>query len=474
MLLCMGLSLAEKFAHLDPDERVSWVEGQPVQVLEEIARGEWWWNARPEQIPPPGDWLIHLALAGRGWGKTRAGAEWLVERALNHPVDRHEVPTEWLVIAETFADVRNVCLEGPAGLLRVLNRKKIKYSYVKSPKPKVVIAPHGTKIFFEGADDADVGRGYSAAGAWLDEICKWSYLKKSWEEGIMPSLRADLVGDHPRVFVTTTPKPVELIKDWVNRKDGTVSLVRGATFDNASNLSSHMLEEMKRRYAGTAIGRQELYGELLELLDGAVFGFNDIENNRVLEPPALESYRVCGVDPALTGEDDEMGVVVACRDPHNHMYILADASAPGAGRPAALHVWRVFAQYNCDMLVYESNLGKVWMEQVLIDAYKELIDAGVFPDFSTPPMVGVDSKHGKKTRAEPVAMRYQQGRVHHVGRMSGLETQMIEWDPEIAKDSPDRVDALVHAVRHLIKGERNQGRILTPTQMYVPLTRMSM
>lgn len=738
----MGLSLAERFAQLPAEERLAWIRMQPLDVLTQIARGEWWWTSRPEQIPPPGDWFIHLALAGRGWGKSRAGSEWLIDRTQLHPTDRHGTPTEWLVIAETLADARTICVEGPAGLLRVLERREIRYKYIKHPKPTILVGKDETKIYFEGADDADVGRGYNAAGAWLDEICiaegepilteyglvpveqvavgdlvmtrngwhpvtsarrtardvptvgivtdegtvrvtpehkvwttrgwvqaqglrpydmmlswqqqmelsppppptpqlstsgaasvgistgalaitttgtgsssiapsgllltdrfptgmrsttstgsggmtvstilsfllslsigpslranaptwrgwravpseraegslttgsvdspamwsarnvapsfspqecgpssappgapiytavrqlrragtanvydlsvdgkpeffagpgrllvhncKWKYLKESWEEGIMPSLRADLAGDHPRVFVTTTPKPVDLIREWVARTDGSISLVRGSTFDNRANLSAMTLAEMEKRYAGTTIGRQELYGELIENMDGALFKFTDIERHRGLDIPELEVSRVCAVDPALTGEDDEMGIVVASRDPDNHIHILADESTMGSGRPAALHAWRTFARWECDVLLYESNLGKVWMAQVLEDAYKELMKTGMFPDRSTPPMKAVDSKHGKKTRAEPVAMRYEQGRIHHVGRFETLENQMVEWDPMTAKDSPDRLDALVHAVRFLIEGERREVRIHTPTSRWLPNVRATM
>ena len=417
----------------------------------------------------------HMFLVGEALIPThnsRAGGEWLVDRTQVHPVDRHGTPTEWLVIAETLADARTICVEGPAGLLRVLDRRGIKYKYIKHPKPMILVGEKQTKIYFEGADDADVGRGYTAAGAWLDEICKWKYLRASWEEGIMPSLRADLIDDHPRVFVTTTPKPVDLIREWVNRKDGSVSLVRGSTFDNRANLSAMTLSEMEKRYAGTAIGRQELYGELLDLTEGALFKFGDIEKGRVTEIPPQEITRVCAVDPALTGEDDEMGIVIASRGVNSDAYILADESTMGSGREAAIHAWRAFAKWNCDVLVYESNLGKVWMKEVLQDAYRELTkNEKLFPDRSTAPLLAVDSKHGKKTRAEPVAMRYEQGRVHHVGRFPDLETQLIEWDPLIAKDSPDRLDALVHAVRHLMAGEKRETRIHTPTSMWLPTTR---
>lgn len=459
------------------------MRSQPREILEQIAKGEWWWTARPEQVPPEGNWMIHMALAGRGWGKSRAGSEWLVERTIKHPVDRFDVPTEWLVIAETLSDARTICIEGPSGIVRVLERKgyeraktavsmkPTEYYYMRHPKPTIFVGDIGTKIFFQGADTPDVGRGYNAAGGWLDEICKWRYLKESWYEGIMPSLRADLIGDHPRIFVTTTPKPVDLIKEWVAQTDGSVSLVRGATFDNRSNLSPQVLIELEKRYKGTAIGRQELYGELLDLFDGAIFKYSDIENNRVGADPELEVARVMALDPSLTGEDDEMGIIIVSRDPEDHMYVLDDASILASGREAADHAWRIFADWGCDMMVYESNLGKAWMAQVLTDSYRMLQSEGVFPEHTNPPMTPVDSRLGKKLRAEPVAHRYEQGKVHHVGRFPRLEEQMTEWDPISTRESPDRLDALVHGCRHLMEGERRRVRVFNPLKKQLTLIR---
>ncbi len=330
-----------------------------------------------------------------------------------------------------------------------------------------------------GADSPDVGRGYNAAGAWLDEIAKWRAPKQAWIEGINPSLRADLMEDHPRVFVTTTPKPVEIIREWVTRDDGSVSLVRGSTFDNVDNLSPVMLEEMRKRYEGTSIGKQELYGELLELTEGSLFKWSAIVANRLDIGPVNVMARVVGVDPALVaaGEEadtsnapDEMGVVVASRDHKNHIYIVADESRKLVGREAARHAWNVFDQYQCDILVYESNLGKRWMEDVFTDVYREMQKEGVFPADTNPPMQAVHSLHGKVLRAEPVAVRYEQGTVHHIGEFPQLENQMIYWDPmDMSKHySPDRLDALVHACRHLMGSEKNVARVHTPGGVIKP------
>lgn len=444
--------------------RQQWLSEQDDTTLDEIARGEWWWVARPEQIPPPGDWLIALFMAGRGAGKSRSGGEWLAEKVKQHPVDRHGQPTEWLLIAETLADTRTICLEGPAGLLATLERKRMRYRYKQSPRP-MVLFPEGSKVYAEGADDEDVGRGYNAAGAWLDEMVKWPKPYESWYEGILPSLRVDLVGDHPRAFVTTTPKPIKILIEWLGRSDGTVHLMTGSTFDNAANLSVHVLRELKNRYAGTALGEQELYGKMLELAGGGLFKRMDIVRNRVQVAPDELVAKVVGVDPNLTGEEAETGIVVVGRDPKDHMYVIGDHSFPGTGREAAIHMWRVVAMYGADILVYETNLGKRWMSDVLQDAYVELRDGErLFPAGTSPPMKGVDSKHGKKTRAEPVAMRNEQGRLHMVGEFGDLEDQMVIFDPESTRESPDRMDALVHACRYLMTGEKRRMRVSDPSK----------
>lgn len=443
------------------EERQAWLASQPDFLIEEILRGEWWWVARPEQVPPDGGWFVCLALAGRGFGKSRSGSEWIVERVVKHPFDITGTPTEWLVIAETLSDARTICMEGPAGILRVLERRKIKHRYLKSPRP-MIIFPDGAKIYTEGADDPDVGRGYNASGAWLDEIAKWKYPKDSWDQGIMPSLRADLALDHPRAFVTTTPKPIDILQEWVARDDGTVHVIRGSTFDNAGNLSPLVLGELRRRYEGTAVGMQELYGEFIEAFEGALFSRLDMENFRLDDVPDELVATVVGVDPSLTGEDDEMGIVVCARDREKHMYVLADRSIMAVGRAAALEAWRVVAEYGADKLVLEENLGKRWMQQVFHDAYYELVKLGTFPENTKPPLVRVDSKLGKRTRGEPVAMRSEQGRLHLIGHMKELEDQMATFVSWGQRESPDRLDALVHACRFLMEGEKKETRITSP------------
>lgn len=459
----MGLSVKQRLALLPAPERRAFLATLPDAVIDEMNRGEWWYVARPEQVPPPGDWMICLALAGRGFGKSRCASEWIVDQVIKHPFDRNGTPTEWLVVADTLADARTINADGPSGIKAVLNRRRIDYRYKQSPRP-MFLFPDGAKIYLEGADSPDTGRGYNAAGAVCDEIAKWIRPSETWYEGLMPSLRADLIDDQPRAFITTTPKPIPLLVEWLNRRDESIHVITGSTFDNAANLSSHVMRELKLRYDGTALGEQELYGKLLDLAGGGLFQRMDIVHNRVAAIDGDVISTVVGVDPNLTGDDAETGIVVVSRTADDHLWVLDDASCQGTGRTAALHMWRTMAKWGADLLVYETNLGKRWMQEVLEDAFIELREEGVFPRNSTPPMKGVDSKHGKKTRAEPVAMRYEQHRAHHVGTFDELEGQMVLFDPESTRESPDRMDALVHACRHLMAGEKRRMRISDPSE----------
>jgi phage terminase large subunit-like protein len=475
----VGLSLKEQVALLSPSEQEEFIAGLDLETLQAMAREEWFWTQRPEQVPPEGNWSIHAYMAGRGAGKTRSGAEWLTQRTLDFPFDSSGFPTERMVMAYNLSDCRTTCIEGPSGILRVLQRRgyeevatlrsnfspKGKYHYTKSPKPHITLLETEAKIHFTGADP-DSARGFNLADVWLDEIVKWMDARQVWREGIRPALRADIPGDKPRAFVTTTPKPIQILQDWVADTSGRVSIVRGSTFDNKANLSEDFLIEVEQMYAGTALGRQELYGELLDALEGALFSYSAINNSRVDIGPDRVAHRAVGVDPGLTGEEDgdEMGVVVACRDWRDHIYVVADETIRAAGRDAALHAWRIFEKYHADTLVYENNLGKAWMHQVLIDAFRELQRAGVFPaEVGSPPLVPVHSNYGKKLRAEPIAMRYSQQRIHHIGKFEKLESQMLMFDPLSTKhNSPDRLDALVHVCQHLIEGEATRTRIISP------------
>jgi len=459
----VALSIKERMALLPAEERHALLSDASDQLLDEMVRDEWWYTARPEQIPPEGDVFVYLYMAGRGAGKSRAGSEWIIDRVLKHPVDRHGVPTEWLVVADTLADARTINAEGPSGILNALRRRQVEHRYKQSPRP-MILFPEGSKIYLEGADDPDTGRGYNAAGILCDEIAKWIKPYETWFEGLMPSLRADLINDQPRAFVTTTPKPIKLLIEWLARTDGGVHVITGSTFDNASNLSGPVLRELRRQYEGTALGEQELYGKLLELAVGGLFKRMHLVHHRVEDVPEGITSTVVGVDPALTGDDDLTGIVVVSRDAHNHMYVRADRSVQKAGRDACLAVWHTAAEYAADLVVFEENLGKRYLRETLEDTYQECIDNGLFPRHTSPPMRPIHAKHGKKTRAEPVALRSEQGTLHLAGTFDELENELVMYDPQSTRESPDRMDAMVHACLHLMAGEKRRMSIADPSR----------
>jgi phage terminase large subunit-like protein len=468
----MGLSLKSRLAAMPPEKQAAWLAEQEPWVLEEMLAKEWWYIARPEQQAPPGDWFVWLLLSGRGFGKTRTAAEWLADRVLKLPFDTAGFRTEWLLIAETLSDAMHLCVNGPAGIARVLERKLgPQKKHPKAPgrwrisrggKPYIQLYDEldneAQVIYIEGADDEDVGRGYNASGAWLDEFAKWKKPDGSWTEGIMPSLRADLPGgEYPRVIVATTPKLVVQLVEWQDRTDGTVHLTTGSTYDNASNLAAPILAEMHRRYAGTRLGEQELMGKLIRDIEGSLWKLHHIEPWRVTsnQLPGL-GLRVIGMDPAGSGVRDETGLVCAARGENGHDYVLGDWSKRVAGAAAARLAWEMYNAYSADFIVVETNMGKRWLVEVLEQEYKAMQREGIFPPGGQAPIKQVTAKVGKRLRAEPVAARYEQGnRIHHVeGQgLNDLETQMISWVPDETPDSPDRVDALVYAELMLFERE---------------------
>jgi phage terminase large subunit-like protein len=233
---------------------------------------EWAWEqiARPEQLPPPGDWFVWLIMAGRGFGKTRTGGEWLARQARVHSGHRYAV------VARTTQDCREVAIEGPSGLLKALGLQIGCREYNRSTGE--IRLGNGTVIYAYSAEKPDRMRGPNLNGAWCDELGTWTR-KEAWTEGLVPALR---IG-RPRVVVTTTPRLVPLVRELATRDDGSVALTRGSTFDNAENLSPEALGELRRRYEGTRLGRQELYGELLEDVEGALWTRAMLEHRAVWE-----------------------------------------------------------------------------------------------------------------------------------------------------------------------------------------------
>jgi phage terminase large subunit-like protein len=391
-----------------------------------------WQNqlARPEQLPPPGDWSAWLIISGRGWGKTRTGAEWLAWQAVSQP------GTRWAIVAATFGDARDTCVEGDSGLLNILRR----YSHIKKWNRSLgeIQLTNGSLVKLFSADEPDRLRGPQFHGAWCDELAAWKYIE-SWDQ-LQFGLR---LGKKPQVLVTTTPRPIPIIQQLVKRDDGSVVITRGATFDNAKNLAPSALAQLLARYDGTRLGRQELYGEVLTDIEGALWSMSMIENARMSQATMDDDIRivrrVIAVDPAITSHEDsdETGIVVASRDADGQLYVEFDGTMKGRPDEWARRVVALYDEYECDSAVIEVNQGGDMVESTLRTVRNTLS------------IRKVRASKGKRMRAEPISALYEQGRVHHIGKMDKLEDQMCSWSPDDLK-SPDRLDALVWALTDLL------------------------
>lgn len=395
-------------------------------------RGWEWRHCRANQRPPESDWFIWLLMSGRGFGKSRCAAEWLVEQAKN------QESTEWAVVAPVTSAARKCAEDLNVGIVNIAPNDIEKYNRALGD----IYFYNGSVIHLVSADKPDRLRGYNLAGAWCDEMSSWRY-PDAWHLGLLPALRDRRV--QPRVVITTTPKPVTLLRELVSedREEGSVIITRGSTFDNADNLAPKFLEEMKARYEGTRRGRQELYGELLTDVEGALVSIDMIDRARLRDVPNVHMTRtVIAVDPATTsGEDsDETGIVVVARGVDNRGYVLADLSGKYSPDGWARVVADAYEFHKADRVVAEKNQGGDMVEQVV---------RSVHPNIA---YKGVHAKVGKKLRAEPIAALYEQGKVSHIGTFPKLEDQWTTWVPDApstSQKSPDRVDALVHGMTEL-------------------------
>lgn len=393
-------------------------------------------GSRPEQAAPAGDWSTWLIQSGRGWGKTRTGAEWLAEGALTQPA------TRWAIVAPTFTDGRDTCIEGESGLLSVLRRRRptVRWDDHWNRSLGELVLPNASRVKLFTSEKPDGLRGPQHHGAWCDEAAAWRNAKDTWDM-LQFGLR---LGASPRAVVTTTPKPVKLVRTLV--ADPTTVITRGSTFDNARNLAPSQLERLRTLYEGTRLGRQELYGELLTDTPGALWTVGMIDDARVERAPAMQRV-VVAIDPAVTsGEDsDSTGIVAAGVGVDGHLYVLHDRTCRESPERWARRAVDLYDEVEGDRIVAEVNNGGDLVEAVL-----RTVDPSV-------PVRKVHASRGKRMRAEPVAALYEQGRVHHVGGLPELEDQMTTWTPDSA-DSPDRLDALVWALTDLAVEPANRRR----------------
>lgn len=401
---------------------------QKIQHLETLSDDEaiellyaWEYWARPDQIlpevnPPFVTWLI---LAGRGWGKTRTGAEAV----------RKWIKTNKYVnlIGATLDDARDIMIEGESGILAICP---------KDERPQYIGRqlrwPNGAKSLIFTADEPDRLRGKQHMKFWADELCAWRY-PESWDQASF-GLR---IGDQPQCIVTTTPKPTKELKALI--ADPTTFVTKGVTDDNYQNLSPVFINKIISKYRGTRLGRQELSAEILDDNPGALWKRKDIEDLRVLKHPELKRI-VVAIDPATTSnpDSDETGIVVAGLGVDNHGYVLDDVTLRGTPEEWSQRAVTAYHFHSADRIIGETNNGGEMIETVI-----RMKDKNVS-------YKAVHASRGKITRAEPISALYEQKKVHHVGCFPELEDQMCDYDPKTAKYSPDRMDALVWALTELM------------------------
>jgi predicted phage terminase large subunit-like protein len=432
-----------------PEQRQAFYAHFTTPEKQDFLRFGWEFWGRPHQFAPPGDWSNWLILAGRGFGKTRTGAEWV--RA-NMCGSTPLAPGRWrhiALIAETAADARDVMVgDGKAasdpkagsGLLQI-HPKAFRPTY--EPSKRRLTWPNGAVASIYNGTEPDQLRGPQHDAAWCDELAKWQYAQEAWDQ-LQFGLRT---GKNPQVCITTTPRPIHLLKQ-IMADEGTV-VTRGSTFDNRSNLADKFLNTVLRKYGGTRLGRQELEAELLEDIEGALWMRSQIEALRVEEyqlPPL--NRIVVAIDPNASSEEDsnECGIVCAGLGDDGHAYVLDDVSGVMAPHEWARTAIRLLHQRMGDRIIAETNNGGEMVENTL-----RMVDPSV-------PYSAVWASRGKVTRAEPISALYEQGRVHHVGPFPRLEDQMcaftVDFDRKAMGYSPDRVDALVWALTELmIEGE---------------------
>jgi phage terminase large subunit-like protein len=429
----MAKSLMEQISLMTPEQQALALQGMDPDVL------LWDWSVwgRPEQQAPEGDWAIWAYIAGRGAGKTRTAAEWVREQAKYTT----EGQRRFALVARTAADVRDVIVEGESGIMNVTPPSE---RPLYEPSKRRLTWPNGNTATCFTADEPDSLRGPQFTHAWGDEIAAWRQTPDAAGMTAFDNLRVGTrLGARPKIMVTTTPKRVPLLYKLIEEaKTGRVVITRGSTLDNSGNLSGAYLDAITGVYAGTRLAAQELYGEMLDDVEGALWTEELIEQHRQSFMPQGTPLRIIGVDPSVAENPrDECGIVVCAATSDRDLYkrqawVLEDASILGSPEKWANKVVEMARKWGCPV-VAEVNQGGALVRNAI-----NAIDPNI-------KVLEVHSKHGKALRAEPVTLAYEQGRVHHVGYLADLESQMFSWVPGEGK-SPDRVDALVHAMTALL------------------------
>lgn len=437
------MSPAQQLVLLPKEQQEDFLDSlteEEVKALEYDWRGFW---ARPKQIVPPmGDWDIWLFMGGRGIGKTRTGVE-----SLRYLI--FECGYRWIsIVARTAADVRDVIVEGPSGIMNVFPEWE---RPLYEPSKRRLTFPNGAIASTYSADEPDQMRGPQSEVVLADEVAAWKFVD-SYDQVSF----GNRLGMHPIMILLTTPRPTKLMRELVedsvpveeyletgDMRGKSVVLTTGSTYENAANLAPKFLSRLRKKYEGTRLGRQEISAELLLDTPGALWRLGIIEKYRVTKHPVLIRI-VIAIDPPgkdnSDGEGAEAGIVVAGIDEFEHGYVLEDASIAGSPAEWGRQALTMYYKYQADCIVGEVNNGGDMVEHTVMS----VVDKGE----DKPNFKQVRATRGKQLRAEPISALYEKGRAHHVGSFKELEDQQTTWVP--GQKSPDRLDAVVWALTELM------------------------
>ncbi len=433
-----------------------WLAETPAAAREELIRAlndeeraefdyHWRMFARKAQLPPEGQWRIWLILAGRGFGKTRAGSEWVRSIAESNPQARIAL------ISGSLAEARAVMVEGESGIISCCPPER---RPIFEPSLRRLRFPNGSQALLYSAAEPELLRGPQHSHAWCDEIGKWPLAHeratRCWDNLLM-GLR---LGADPRVAVTTTPKSVPLVMRLLDQEEsGATAVARGSTYDNSGNLPQRFLAAIEDEFAGSLQARQEIGGELLTDVEGALWDRTLLERARERADRPADSRMVVAVDPPSSAKGDACGIVVVALGIDGIGRVLADCSVEKASPEKwARQVAAAATEWGADRVVAEANQGGAMVESVLRAASSDL------------PIKLVHASRSKVARAEPVAALYETARVKHCGHFPHLEDQLcgLKTGGEYVGPgrSPDRADALVWALTELMLGRARRPRVL--------------
>lgn len=425
-------ALAALLAALPEDQRRAVLADLPAA---DLAALEYAWPlwARPDQLPPPPlpdglPWRTWLLLAGRGAGKTRAAAE--ATRAEVEAGRRRSIG----LVGPTADTLRR---DQAAAILQVSPPWLMPQH---EPSQRRIVWPNGAIAHLLSAEEPDRIRGLNLDFAWCDELCAWANQAETWSNLQLALRVPGPKGDAPAAIVSTTPKRGKLLREIL--ADPSTVVTRASTFANAANLDPATLRHLERQYGGSSLGRQELAGELLEEVDGALWSRELLERCRIGRAPEGLRRIVVAIDPAggSSKQSDETGIIVAGRDGDGHGFVLADASGRYTPEGWARRAVDLYRSRHADRIVCEANFGGAMVEATI-----RAVDPRV-------PVKMVHASRGKAIRAEPIVALYEQKRVHHVGQFPQLEDQLCGWEPLGSGPSPDRLDALVWSLSELMAG----------------------